>query len=75
MLHEAGYSKSTVLGGQPPGTYTVTLVEYKRGNRAAAQAVAHDLRATRVEPMSSSLSPLAPAATVAVVAGDDQAHR
>jgi LytR cell envelope-related transcriptional attenuator len=75
MLHKAGYSKSTVLDGQPPGTYTVTLVEYKRGNRAAAEAVARDLRVTRVEAMSSGLSLLARSATVAVVAGDDQAHR
>jgi hypothetical protein len=71
-LQKAGYSKSTALDAQPPGSYPATLVEYKRGNRPAAQAVAHALHITHEQAMSSSLSSLRHSATIAVVAGDDQ---
>jgi hypothetical protein len=74
VLQKAGYSKATALGARPPGTYTATLVEYKHGNRAAAQAVAHTLHITHVHSMSSSLTSLAGSATVAVVAGENQAQ-
>jgi hypothetical protein len=73
-LQSAGYAKATALDTQPPGTYTVTLVEYKHGDRADAQAVAHDLRVTRVQTMTANLSALAGSATIAVVAGDTQAN-
>ncbi len=58
-LQSSGYAKARALDAQPPGTYTVTLVEYKHGDRAAAQAVAHDLRVTRVQTMTADLSALA----------------
>jgi hypothetical protein len=66
--------KARALDAQRPGTYTAALVDYKHGDRAAAQAVAHDLRVIRVQTMNANLSALAGSATIAVVAGDTQAN-
>jgi hypothetical protein len=72
-LAQLGYSKSLALGGKPEGAGQVTVVDYTSGHRADAQAVAHSLGVSTVQPIESSVSALAGSATVVVVVGPDRA--
>jgi hypothetical protein len=72
-LQQSGYSQATALNGTPPGTHSVTLVEYTSGHRADAQGVASALGVALVQPMETTVSTLAGPAIVVVVAGADKA--
>jgi hypothetical protein len=72
-LQQSGYSQATALNGTPPGTHSITLVEYAAGHRADAQGVASALGVAQVQPMNAAVSALASPAIVVVVAGADKA--
>jgi LytR cell envelope-related transcriptional attenuator len=73
VLQQSGYSQATALNGTPPGSHTITLVEYTAGHRADAQGVASALGVAQVQPMEAAVSSLASPAIVVVVAGADKA--
>jgi hypothetical protein len=72
-LRQAGYTRATALGGRPPGTNQLTVVEYANGHKADAQGVAHSLGVTQVQPLEPAVASLAGSATVVVVVGADKA--
>jgi hypothetical protein len=72
-LQQSGYSQATALNGTPPGSHSVTLVEYTSGHRADAQGVASALSVAQVQPMETAVSALAGSAIVVVLAGADKA--
>jgi hypothetical protein len=71
-LQQSGYSQATALSGTP-GAQATTLVEYRSGHRADAQAVASALGVTQVQPIETVTASLASAETVVVIAGADKA--
>jgi hypothetical protein len=74
-LQQSGYTRAAALGGVPPGTHASTVVQYTRGHRADAQAVAKALNVTQVQAIEPSTASLAGSATVVVLAGTDQASQ
>jgi LytR cell envelope-related transcriptional attenuator len=74
-LQQGGYSQAAALGGVPPGTHASTVVQYARGHRADAQAVAKALNVTQVQAIEANIASLAGSATVVVLAGADQASQ
>ena len=72
-LQAAGYRDAKARFPQPPGNYPGTVVQYARGDRTEARAVARALAIRGVEPMNSAVRPLAATAMVAVVVGQNQA--
>jgi hypothetical protein len=72
-LQQSGYARAGALAGVPPGTHATTVVEYARGHRADARAVAKTLNVTQVQALEPTISSLAGSATVVVLAGADQA--
>jgi hypothetical protein len=72
-LQQNGYSRAVALGGTPPGTHSVSVVEYASGHRAEAQAVAKASSVADVRPMESSVASLSNAANVVLVVGADKA--
>lgn len=74
-LQQGGYTLAAASAGVPPGTHATTVVEYTRGHRADAKAVAKALNVTQVQPIESSIASLAGSATVVVLAGADQASQ
>ncbi|MGC2374811.1 MAG: LytR C-terminal domain-containing protein, partial [Solirubrobacteraceae bacterium] len=74
-LQQGGYARAAALAGVPPGTHASTVVQYTHGHRADAQAVAKALNVTQVEPVETTIVPLAGSATVVVLAGADQASQ
>jgi hypothetical protein len=73
VLQQSGYSQATALNGTPPGSHTITLVEYTAGHRADAQGVASALGVAQVQLMEAAVASLASPAIVVVVAGADKA--
>jgi LytR cell envelope-related transcriptional attenuator len=71
-LQQSGYSQATPLSGTP-GAQATTLVEYRSGHRADAQAVASALGVTQVQPIETVTASLASTETVVVIAGADKA--
>jgi hypothetical protein len=72
-LQQGGYTRAVALAGVPPGTHAKTVVQYARGHRADAQAVAKSLNVTQVQAIETTIASLAGSATVVVLAGADQA--
>ncbi|HXW58236.1 MAG TPA: LytR C-terminal domain-containing protein, partial [Solirubrobacteraceae bacterium] len=72
-LQQSGFTRATPLGGTPPGTYQTTVVQYASGHYAEAEAVAHALGVSELQPLEQSVGSLAPGASVVVVAGADKA--
>jgi hypothetical protein len=72
-LQQSGYTESTPLSAHPSESRTTTVVEYVPGHRLDAQHVAQTLGVSQVAPLSSSTQALVGQATVAVIAGADQA--
>jgi hypothetical protein len=72
-LRQQGYAKATPLGGTPPGTNQVTVVEYASGHQAEAQSVARSLGVSAPQPMEGTVSSLAGSGTVVVIVGLDKA--
>ena len=72
-LQQSGYSQATALNGTPPGSHTVTVVEYTTGHRSDAEGVARAIAVTQVQPLETAVASLAGPATVVVVAGADKA--
>jgi hypothetical protein len=72
-LQRSGYSQATALAGRPSGTNQVTVAQYASGHQGDAQAVAHSISATRVQPLEGSVAAIAPAASVVVIVGADRA--
>jgi len=72
-LQRGGYSQATALSGTPQGANSVTVVEYASGHQSDAQAVAHSLSVTQVQPIESAVAALAGSASVVVVVGADRA--
>lgn len=70
-LKGRGYSHARALYGTPSGSYPVTTVQYAKGFRSAALAVAHvvEVPAAEVLPLESSAQPLAAGASVVVIVG------
>jgi hypothetical protein len=74
-LQQSGYARAAASAGVPPGTHATTVVEYARGHRADAQAVARKLNVTRVQAIEATIASLAGSSTVVVLAGADQASQ
>ena len=74
-LQQSGYSQATPLFGRPPGSNEVTVVEYASGHEAEAEAVAHTISVTHVQPIEQAVAGLAGAAKVVVVIGADRANK
>jgi hypothetical protein len=72
-LQRSGYSQATALAGRPSGSNQTTVVQYASGHQGDAQAVAHSISATQVQPLEGSVAALAPAASVVVIVGADRA--
>lgn len=72
-LQQDGFSQAKAESGQPPGNGQVTVVEYAQGDKASAEAVAHSLSVTQVQPMEAAVANLANSAKVVVIVGADQA--
>jgi hypothetical protein len=74
-LQQGGYTLASASTGVPPGTHATTEVQYTRGHRAQARAVAKALNVTQVQPIEPAIVQLAGPATVVVLAGADQASQ
>jgi ABC-type Fe3+-hydroxamate transport system substrate-binding protein len=72
-LQQSGYSQATPLFGRPPGSNDVTVVEYSSGHEAEAEALAHTISVTHVEPVEQAVTSMAGGASVVVVVGADRA--
>ena len=72
-LQQRGYSQATPLGGRPPGTSQVTVVEYAAGHQADAEGVARSLSVAKVQPMEATVASLVASAKVVVIVGADKA--
>jgi hypothetical protein len=72
-LQKSGYSQATALAGRPGGSSQNTVVQYAGGHQGDAQAVAHSISVTQVQPLEGSVAALAPAASVVVIVGLDRA--
>jgi hypothetical protein len=72
-LRHSGYSRATPQDGTPPGSFQTTVVEYAPGHHAEAQAVAHALGESELQPLETSVGSLAGGAPVVVIAGQDKA--
>ncbi|HEX4188304.1 MAG TPA: LytR C-terminal domain-containing protein [Solirubrobacteraceae bacterium] len=72
-LQKSGYSQATALAGRPSGSNQASVVQYAGGHQADAQAVAHSLSVSQVQPLEGSVGALAPAASVVVIVGLDRA--
>jgi hypothetical protein len=73
QLQQSGYSQATALGGKPPGSGQVSVVEYVSGHKAEAEAVAHSAEVTQVQPIESAVSALVSSANVVLIVGADKA--
>ncbi len=73
QLQQSGYSQATALGGKPPGSGQVSVVEYVSGHKAEAEAVAHSAEVTQVQPIESAVAALANSANVVLIVGADKA--
>jgi hypothetical protein len=73
-LQQSGYSQATPLFGRPPGSNEVTVVEYAGGHEAEAEAVAHTISVSHVQPMEQAVAALANGAKVVVIIGADRAN-
>jgi hypothetical protein len=73
QLQQSGYSQATALGGKPPGSGQVSVVEYVSGHKAEAEAVAHSAEVTQVQPIESAVAALASSANVVLIVGADKA--
>lgn len=76
-LSEKGYTKATPLDGHPPGTYPKTLVEYSSGHNADALNIAKllELPSSQVKPIQATTQQLVNGASVAIIAGVDEATK
>jgi hypothetical protein len=72
-LQKNGYSQATALAGRPSGSNQASIVQYAGGHQGDAQAVAHSLSVSQVQPLEGSIASLAPAASVVVIVGLDRA--
>jgi hypothetical protein len=72
-LQKSGYSQATALAGRPSAGTQSTVVQYASGHQADAQAVAHAISVNQLHPLESSITALAPGATVVVIVGADKA--
>jgi hypothetical protein len=72
-LQKNGYSQATALAGRPSGSNQATIVQYAGGHQSDAQALAHSLSVSQVQPLEGSVAALAPAASVVVIVGLDRA--
>ncbi len=71
-LQQSGYTQSSALDGHPTGRST-SVVEYESGHHTEAEHVAQTLGIAQVSPLEGTVVPLAPGASVVVIAGADQA--
>jgi len=72
-LQQSGYSQATALGGRPPGANQHTVVQYSSGHRGEAEAVAHSLGVSLVQPVETAVTSFAGTANVVVIVGADRA--
>jgi hypothetical protein len=72
-LQKNGYSQATALAGRPSGSNQSSVIQYAGGHQGDAQAVAHSLSVSQVQPLEGSVAALAPAASVVVIVGLDRA--
>jgi len=72
-LQQNGYSHAEALGGRPPGSGQVSVVEYASGHQAEAEGVARSVDVTHVQPIEAAVTALAGSATVVVIVGEDKA--
>jgi len=72
-LQQSGYAQAAALSAHPPSGRSTSVVEYSSGHRAEAQHVAQTLGISQVTPLEEAIAPLVGSATVAVLAGADQA--
>jgi LytR cell envelope-related transcriptional attenuator len=74
-LQQGGYTLAAASAAVPPGARATTEVQYTRGHRPEARAVAKALNVTQVHSIESAVAQLAGPATVVVLAGADQASQ
>jgi hypothetical protein len=72
-LQANGYTQAVPLGGHPAGSGQVTVVQYGSGHRGEAEAVAHSLGVSQVQPLESTVAALAGSSNVVVIVGADKA--
>ena len=72
-LRQSGYTQATPMGGSPPGSNQVTVVEYASGHQGDAEGVARSLGVGQAQPMEASVASLSGSATVVVIVGPDKA--
>jgi LytR cell envelope-related transcriptional attenuator len=72
-LQQSGYSQAAAVAGRPAGANEVTVVQYSSGHRAEAEAVAHSLGVSQVQPLEAGAATLAGSARVVVIVGHDRA--
>ncbi|HEY1687368.1 MAG TPA: LytR C-terminal domain-containing protein [Solirubrobacteraceae bacterium] len=70
-LKGSGYKHAAALFGTPAGSYPATVIEYRRGRKAAASEVAKVLHVAsgNVQPLASTTAPLAAGAPLVVIVG------
>jgi hypothetical protein len=73
QLQQGGYTQAVASFNRPPGANEVTVVEYSSGQQANAEAVAHSLAVSHVQPMEQAVAVLAGSAKVVVIVGADKA--
>jgi hypothetical protein len=72
-LQQGGYTQATPLNGRPPGSNQQTVVQYASGHKGEAEAIAHSLGVSQVQPLESSVATLSGASSVVVIVGADKA--
>jgi hypothetical protein len=72
-LQRAGYSQAAPLAGRPQTGGQATVVEYAPGHQADAEAVAHSLSVSQVQPVEAAVAAVAGSAGVVVIVGADKA--
>jgi hypothetical protein len=72
-LQQRGFSQAAALAGRPAGANQSSVVEYVAGHQAEAEAVAHSLSISQVQPLEATVIPLSGSAKVVVIVGADKA--
>jgi hypothetical protein len=72
-LQRRGYSQAAALSGRPAGATQETVVQYAGGHQSGAEAVAHSLGVSKVQPMEAAVASLGGSAKVVVIVGADKA--
>jgi hypothetical protein len=72
-LQQHGYSQAAALSGRPQGGNQETVVEYVGGHQSGAEALAHSLGVSKVQPIEAAVASLGGSAKLVVIVGADKA--